>query len=599
MIGKWNLVILSALMFIVSNAASAQDNPNAALPAIKLKRNTIETAKHLIELDDSGLPKQITIKADRNELPLENRAGGKLSPAELQALDRGPQLRSPIRLEVRVEGRSLPALPQKKARPKLNKGVVACSSTLRAGPVRINLGLSYERDGSLAGKLSYKGGTVEALELVLAIAGPVDTLVVGNPVAARARAYAAKEFALAMDEGIVWGNAAKDAKKCGRAAPGVVKRLFVGNGGRGFTWLTARDKGWMLDKAVSSMTLERNEQGQVTWRIKFVNHKAKVSKNTVSFRLLTHPARPKVSGHRKLTWLKWTGREKSQRADLAVINELTAGCSLLTGPAGGDALSAVKDSIATYPIGLFRYLAGTHTGLAARLQPNSVRLTTPRAILIPGRAVLGRALLHDIGLDASGLAHLAQARRLLTALHKFGCFAGDGKTEFIPYWRSGRFMRYGEAFAADDVFSLSTENPTAKVYVSIFRRPRGGGKKGYKAFFIIVNESDQDMRQRLHILKSNRLFGGLNALLGTEIHRNYDYSGTPADGDWRRAVVTSMARSKLLYYLQDLEDGSPVVRCKSANKNVDIYGPIFVRRHDYRVVYGFWDPSRQEPPLKK
>jgi hypothetical protein len=42
-----------------------------------------------------------------------------------------------------------------------------------------------------------------------------------------------------------------------------------------------------------------------------------------------------------------------------------------------------------------------------------------------------------------------------------------------------------------------------------------------------------------------------------------------------------------------------VTKDDSRNANVEIYGPIHIWPHDYRVLYGYWGPEREEFVKKK
>ncbi len=582
--------LIAAAMLGLALTAPAQ------LPKPKVAGKTVETARHKIELDASGLPAQIHINAAEHEIPVTLRRA-KLSDAQLQSIERGPQLRGPIRIEAVAGGNRVTAKAAKAAAPRAKGDGVVCAAKLAAGAVMIDLETTYAADGSLAGKLTCSGGPVDELELVVDIAGAVDAFVVGAPLAAK---YDAREFVLPAEEGKLWGNAAADAKTCGRAAPGVVKQFFVGSGGRGFTWMTDGN-GFVIDPAASMMTLERDKKGAVTWRIKLVNKTGKLNKSSVNFKLLTHPAVPKSADFRKQNWFAFPARTTS--ADKAVTAEATAGAALLAGKAGAEA-PAGSDIIAQYPVALFRYLAGTHTGLHARIRSNSVKVNNAGGSRIPDRAVLGRALVHDIGVDAASLAHVNDARRVVAALHTFGIFAGDGNTEFLPYWRNRTILRYGENFVKGGTFNLSKEDPHKDVLVSAYIRQKAD-KKGFKAAVVLLNESDEEVRGRLHILNSVRLMGAMNAQTMSEIVNGYDYSMAPDQSDYSKTRATAeaaMRHSKLTFALKDMEDHSAVVRAKSANPRVDIYGPIHIRAHDFRVLHLYTSPDRAgilNPPKNK
>jgi hypothetical protein len=88
--------------------------------------------------------------------------------------------------------------------------------------------------------------------------------------------------------------------------------------------------------------------------------------------------------------------------------------------AGRDGVQGVlRDALATladrFPLSLFRYLAGTHTALGAQLRTDAATLTSAGASPAPDRMALGRALLHDIGVDVSSLANPVEAARVVQA----------------------------------------------------------------------------------------------------------------------------------------------------------------------------------------
>ncbi|MCX6931145.1 MAG: hypothetical protein NTZ29_00415, partial [Verrucomicrobia bacterium] len=120
--------------------------------------------------------------------------------------------------------------------------------------------------------------------------------------------------------------------------------------------------------------------------------------------------------------------------------------------------------------------------------------------------ILGRALVHDIGVDVAGLANCTYAADVVNALESFGYFKNDGQTEFLPYWRAEDFgiglVRYGEQFEADakQGFALTTENPAGRVRVSLFLRPTPENSPvGRKVMMVLVNESDHPVRELLYV----------------------------------------------------------------------------------------------------
>ena len=255
------------------------------------------------------------------------------------------------------------------------------------------------------------------------------------------------------------------------------------------------------------------------------------------------------------------------------------------------------DNITRFPITMFRYACSTSKGLYARLSPMS---TTFKGFgLMPGddmridRSFLGRSLLHDIGLTPS-MNNAEQFAHVLNILDDFGYFEEED-TEMIPYWRSGNVCRYGPVFSGD-AFETTTEDPYGQVYVTVYRRPfkEARGRKGYKAMFVILNESDEPLRGRLHILDSRALFGGVNNQLVEDIYGNLE----PPHG-LSLGRVYAWGREKAL---KDLErDGAVTQGRKDARKLVvrdEIYGPIHLLPHDYHIVYGHYDPEVPDSPAE-
>jgi hypothetical protein len=549
-------------------------------------------------LDGTGLPKQIVIKADATELPLELRGQKvEIAQADLQAIGRGEQLRAPVRLVAQVGGNQVPAEPDQPCKPELKGGRVVARAALKLGKVTAKVEVAYAASGRMDVSLTYGGGgEVGSLALVLDISGPVDTVVPGLPVDDKVKLYNAAEFALRSEEGLAWANTGESVREGARNLPGMLSRAYVGSGDRGFTWLAAdTSKGFMVENKAPTMVLERGKAGEVTWRIYLVNHETKLRKEqTASFSLLVHPARTKPAGIRPEVWT--APLENLPRADkaldcLADGNPASSTPEMpvvsLEGPACGDALSADQNLAAVYPLSLFRYLAGTHTGMSARLRTNACKLVKPGQSPAVDRVALGRALLHDIGVDASTLAHLMEAAAVVKALEEFGCFKDDGMTEFIPYWRTRKIVRYGEEFAADDTFSLTTEDPLAHVHLSAWRRPNAGAAK---ALMVIVNESPKPVREQLYIHDRTRLFGGANTVRAREIVGAWDMSAIPADSDWSKERLQSQAvfgegEKRTDVALLDMTDKGFVAIAKD-NKGFEVYGPVYVPAYGFRLIYG-------------
>ncbi len=579
------------------------------LPEIQLTRDGVVTGKHRFTLSESGLPAQIEIKAVDGELPLERRGKTDKSWSGLVGLGRGAILNGPVVIEATLDGNVAIAQVVKAAKPGLKGGNVVCKSSLRAGSLDVGLALAYGPDGSIEGSLTYGGGKIESLSIVVPILGPVDVVIPGQPTAAKLEAYPASRFTIGQGEGLVWGNAAKDAKRIGvQAIPGVLTHLYVGSGDRGFTWLCETGDGWSIDSEISTMTLERDDVGQLTWRIMIVNRPTELSKQKrVKFAILVHPVSSKMMGHRKTAWLEWpddssatggtvTLKEWTQakaipvlRADRGTVMERFSDLTVLTGPAGGDALSAKTDHIGTYPMALMRYLAGAHTGNTVMMRSNAAQLSHAGANPSTDRVLLGRALLLDLGLDVSSVAHRTEAARILSALQKFGYFKSDGKTEVIPFWRSQRVARFGQPWIPGSSFSADVENPLEKVYVTVYRRPIVGQEGYYQALMVIANESEKAVRDTLYVMDPPGLFGGPNMLQESDVVGQHDFTHLPERSDWGKPGATFTGIGHVV--LEDLDDKGHVPLF-SKNDGMESYGPtVFVRPHDFRILYGKGGPA--------
>jgi hypothetical protein len=265
-----------------------------------------ETLKHRFTLTGSGLPAQIYVKPHRRNLPLEKRGeDAELNDEKLIGIGRGPQLRGPVRLEVMAGGTRHRATVTREARlVKEWKSELVYESELEAGPLELKLRTRYDCDGSMHTELTYGSDEpveVEGIELVADIAGQVD--LVASAIHGGGMAGADRwECTLPHSEGVVW-----DSANLGRPEmyyTHFVPFIFFGSGDRGFTWYAASDRHWKLNRSGSSMTLERNEDMEVTWRVKFVNHTTEIDgRETLKFHVLTHPAKPKPQNYREIAWL--------------------------------------------------------------------------------------------------------------------------------------------------------------------------------------------------------------------------------------------------------------------------------------------------------
>ncbi|MCX5660339.1 MAG: DUF6067 family protein [Planctomycetota bacterium] len=267
--------------------------------------NGFETLKHKFTIDPSGLPAQIEIKPDVRELPLEFRAAGAKTPdADLLAAGRGPQLRAPIRLEAVVNGQRVVAQVVQPAKAvRTWKSEIEYESQLKVGPIEVALRTQYDCDGAMHAKMTYGASApagIDRFELVTDVAGQVD-MVVPTMQYGGMQGPDAWECTLPAGEGVVWESGKSERPELYYSK--FVPFIFFGSGDRGFTWYSDSDKPMIFDRDGSTMSLERDKAGNVTWRSMFVNMKAQVGeKRTVDFTILTHPSKPKPKEFRKLAW---------------------------------------------------------------------------------------------------------------------------------------------------------------------------------------------------------------------------------------------------------------------------------------------------------
>jgi hypothetical protein len=618
----WSLAVAAfAAATLLSTAAARAD--------ITLTNRLATTPKHIFTIDDTGLPAQLEIRTIATDMPLALRASTNRPAALLRRIGRGPQLASPIRLEALVDKVTAVAKPDAPAALQKTEEGVEATATWQAGGLKGRLRLVYAAGGSMTGQVTFdpKGVDLERLELVMEFSGPVDTAIAGNPVAAADGKPLPPQFgSLGSDPGMLWCNGGTPAGD-GTALKGRIQHFFLGNGDRGFTWLAGPADGFAINDKEPSMSVERNREGVTTWRIAMVNVSPKSGERTAAFTLLTHPARTRAANTRREQWQPWADKPAAPaldaaarmplsntlvRADAGSVYEAFANRALLVGPAGGDAQSAAATLADRYPIGLFRYLCAPHTALGAQLRTDAAVLTTPAASPAPDRMAMGRALLHDIGMDVCGLANSVASARVAGALESFGYFSDDGRTEFLPYWRTTGIIRYGEESQAKDGFAVEVEDPTARTRVSAFIRPDGAKRK---ALFVIVNEGTNEVRGQLYVQQPTYVFGGFNSLYVENIYSQLDFSHIPADSDWASARVLmtvpslisgntganlkkGMNPARVVPPLMDLESGGYVRLVDHGDPTkkygpayavkefFEVYGPIHVPPRGMRLLYG-------------
>ncbi|MBM4163338.1 MAG: hypothetical protein FJ222_02705 [Lentisphaerae bacterium] len=529
---------------------------------ITLSNRVVVTPRHQFTVDDTGLPAQLEVRALTNDIPLAWRASKERPANLLRRIGRGPQLAAPVRLEAVIDTVTAGAKTDAPAElGKTDTGIEA-AGTWQAGALKGRLRIRYAEDGSLTGEIAFdpKGLALERLDLVIEVSGPVDTAISGNPAEAVAGPPLPANYgSLDSKPGMLWRDGASPVGD-GSLHTGRLAHFFLGNGDWGLTWLAHAADGSLIGGPAASMSVERKSEGIVIWRIALVNRPAKAGEQTIGFTLLTHPARLREPGQRLLQWQPWLdqtitpalsaadraafgGSNLLVRAEAGSVYETAATRAVLEGIAGGAASDANATLADRFPLGLFRYLSASHTAVSAQLRPNAAALTSAGASPGSDRMALGRALLHDIGVDISGLARRMEAANVLRALDAFGYFEDDGQTEFLPYWRTEGIFQFGETFEGDAGFAVTAESPTARTKVSAFIRPTEVvvvDKKAVvrrKTLFVLVNEGTNAVRENLYVWNPNYVFGGPNRLQAEQIYSQLDFSGIAPDGDWQRNRV--------------------------------------------------------------
>lgn len=607
-------IVPLVVCFVVAVASAAGPQAKEPFQPISGEGDALETVRHEFAISETGLPAQIEIKAAKQEIPPEKRnKPQEVSDRELLQIGRGKQLRSPMLLQATVEGKAAEIDLKKPAKlTDENADQRTYKARFQTGPVVVDLTMQYQCDGSMIGEIEYraKGQRIDSLELILPLSGPV-TLAWAGPRPGKKGIKSTRGLNPAVPgdlDKVVWDNTS-DAKM--RAAnESFAGYLFFGSRDRGFTWICQNKKGWQIDSSQPMMTMKRDEAGALTWRAKLVNHPMNLKgKHRVKFGLMVHPARPRLEDRREKQWFQWpvketprqisplefslADRQKAFAEKPEVLSALTGpaleSCSPymeLTGQAGAAMISPEKDTVDLYPEPLFSVLAGSYTGLTTRIRPNVREVVAAGDNPAYDRQILGRALLHDIGASLQGMSQPVHYVRLLRILKDFGFFDA-AQIEVLPYWQNGEYVRYGEQYEKEDAFEVTSENPASGVRVTVFRRPRDEG--GYEALFVVMNERENDVRQRLYVLDPGRIFGGTNQFELADAAKGLDFSGVPDDSDWRRGKVIGAVKGrgkKSRMALKDLESGGAVRAPKNQPAGAEVYGPLFVRSHNYRILYG-------------
>jgi len=272
---------------------------------IKKTADGFDLLGHRYQIAPSGLPAQIRIKPETRSLTLEMRRG-EAEPDEdyLISVGRGPQLRQPMRLVAKVDGQSVEAEVVEPAKVvKQWDSEIVYESKLQVGPAYVTLRTRYDCDGSMHVTMDYgadSAARIDRLEMVSDLTGPYDLIAPAMQGGGMA-GVDTWESSLPQEPGVVWDTADVPASELLYSK--FVNFMFFGNGDHGFSWLAQNDRGWFLDKEGSSMRLERNEAGEVSWYVTFVNHPSNIEgEHTVEFIVQCHPMKPKPEDYRTHAW---------------------------------------------------------------------------------------------------------------------------------------------------------------------------------------------------------------------------------------------------------------------------------------------------------
>ncbi len=233
---------------------------------------------------------------------------------------------------------------------------------------------------------------------------------------------------------------------------------------------------------------------------------------------------------------------------------------------GSEHRSFELDTLTVFPNSLQRYMAHRFTGLIGRLVPGVVIAQAGDEKRFD-RQLIGRALLHDIGLNSSGphgrLAHAEQGMRVLHLLHTFGYFEDEG-LEVIPYWQPDPPVVAGDGASG--------------VRVTVYRRAREGGK-GYQFLLVLLHDAPAGDRELpIVIRRPERLVGTGHPILTVKAILARQ-AVAPGLAEWWRTVTAGASDDPAL---MDLETGEAIPAMAG---DALAFGPVWVPFHDYRLLY--------------
>ena len=558
--------------------------PVVAAPA--LEGNAVRSGRVTFTLDGTGLPAAITIPPRPAEVPLDHRGGN--PPAEVLAtIGRGPLLRAPMRLEAAVEGRTVGLEVKEAAKPAVAEGAVKAASKLAAGPLAVAVTTTYRDTGLIELELKATGNdTVGGLKLVVPIAGVVD-LVIPLAAAAKVADPPLGAFTPAALDGVAWSSAKGNGSKAVVPAAGLASPVFFGSGDRGMVFTAVDAAGWPLDPAGSSVEIVRDAAGAVEVHLSIANQpKGLAGEKSFTCSLQVLPATAAEPVTRAAAWQKPAAGGQPVGKGLET--------PIVAGSVDVPAASLFLPDGRLGSIELFRYLSGAPAGIAGVIRGNPASQQLAGGSPSSTKAVIGRALLHGLVVDGAALAHRADLLRAVRALAAGGLFNEAVAVETVPYWRSAGLARYGEEFKSDGGFETTAEDPVARVHTAAFVLPRGDKPDSPRqTLFVVVNEGDKPMREQFYVTNPRAAFGGPNRASAKRLTGSWDYTGLPADSDWRKDVLvgsTPGTEKELDPALVDLEDGGFVAQTKAAAE-IEVYGPLFIPARSYRLLWGSGDAS--------
>ena len=277
----------------------------APYTAIEKTDEGFDLLKHRYTIAESGLPAQIYVKPETRDLTLEMRQG-KAEPDEAFLVERGrgPMLRAPMRLIATVDGEEVEARVVEPAKVVRQwKSEIEYQSKLKVGPADVTLNVQYDCDGSIQASMTYGSGgsaVIDKLEMVADVRGTVD--MVAPTIQGGGMAGAdVWETSLPTDPGVVWDSGTVEPAELFYSR--FVPFIYFGSADKGFSWWADHDKHWMLDKNGSAMRLVRQDDGQVSWHVTFVNNRSDLEgERTLEFGIQPHPAKPKPDDYREIAW---------------------------------------------------------------------------------------------------------------------------------------------------------------------------------------------------------------------------------------------------------------------------------------------------------